>query len=246
MQGIVLSQLYAITDSASNVAQFLKQQNVGGALRLHRFFRQLENMGIDYTKDPFLTPIVEASLFRELRLLKRKARIRVGDGSVTLFGIMDKTGYLKEGEVHISYNIMNSRFSPPPEEGAKLIITRPPALHPSDFQLAVQKIPPEGHPLRQHHNVIVFSQYGERDLPSQLSGGDLDGDIYNVTWDVEAMPLRVFEPADYPRVAPIDLGRKVEKDDILSFFIEFTRLDHLGILSTRPRLSVLMLTPASF
>lgn len=209
MQGIMLSQLCAVTDSARNVAQFLKQQNVGEALRLHRFFRQLENMGIDYTKDPFLTSVVEASLFRELRLLKHKARIRVSDGGVTLFGIMDETGYLKEGEVHISYDMMNSRFSPPPEEGAKLVITRSPALHPGDIQLAVQKIPPEGHPLRQHHNVIVFSQHGERDLPSQLSGGDLDGDIYNIIWDVEAMPLRVFEPADYPRVNPVDLGRQV-------------------------------------
>lgn len=209
MQGIMLSQLRAVTDSTYNVARFLKQQNVGEALRLHRLFRQLENMGIDYRKDPFLTSVVEASLLRELRLLKHKARIRIGDGGVTLFGIMDETGYLKEGEVHVSYDMMNSRFSPPPEEGAKLVVTRSPALHPGDIQLAVQKIPPEGHPLRQHHNVIVFSQHGERDLPSQLSGGDLDGDIYNVIWDVEAMPLRVFEPADYPRVAPLELGRKV-------------------------------------
>lgn len=208
MQGIALSQLRAVTESTYNVAQFLKQQNIGEGIRFHRFIRQLENMDLEYRNDKFLTAVVEASLLREVRLLKHKARIPIYDG-VTLFGIMDETGYLKEGQVYINFDTMNGRFALPPGNGRQLLVTRSPALHPGDVQVASQKLPPEGHPLRMHTNVLVFSQHGARDLPSQLSGGDLDGDIYNVIWDPEAMPLQVFSPADYPRVEPTDLGRKV-------------------------------------
>lgn len=231
MQGVALSQLRAVTDSAYNVAQFLQQQNIGEGIRFYRFFRQLANMGIDYRKEPFLCSIVEASLLRELRLLKHKARISIQDG-ITLFGIMDETGYLKEGQVYVTFDTMNGRFAPPPGDRRKLVVTRSPALHPGDIQIAVQKIPPVGHPLREHYNVIVFSRHGARDLPSQLSGGDLDGDIYNVIWDMGAMPRTIFQPADYPRVEPTDLGRKVEKEDMTQFFVDFMKLDHLGVLQS--------------
>lgn len=244
MQEIRLSQLRAVTDSTYNVAQFLKQQNIGEGIRFHRFLRQLENMGLDYRQDPFLCSIVEASFLRELRLLKHKARIPIFEG-ITLFGIMDETGDLKEGEVYVALDTMNGRFAPAPENGRRLIVTRSPALHPGDIQLAIQRVPPEQHPLREHYNVIVFSQHGTRDLPSQLSGGDLDGDIYNVIWDEEAMPRQVFTPADYPRVEPTDLQRPVEKEDMTQFFIDFMKLDHLGTWSpfhlTCPSLSMLTL-----
>lgn len=227
MQEIALANLRAVTDSAYNVAEFLKQQNIGEGIRFYRFFRQLENMGIDYRKDPFLCSVVEASLLRELRLLKHKARIPIYEG-ITLFGIMDETGYLKEGQVYVTFDTMNGRFAPPPVDRQKLVVTRSPALHPGDVQTTVQKIPPMGHPLREHGNVIVFSQHGARDLPSQLSGGDLDGDIYNVIWDRGAMPRTTFRPADYPRVEPTDLRRTVEKEDMTQFFVDFMKLDHLG------------------
>ncbi|KAI2831767.1 CAZyme family GH106 [Aspergillus niger] len=74
---------------------------------------------------------------------------------------------------------------------------------------------------------------GYRDLPSQLSGGDLDGDIFNVIWDTDAYPVRTFAPADYPRVSPVDIGRPVERDDMAQFFLDFMKTDHLGVIATR-------------
>jgi hypothetical protein len=81
----------------------------------------------------------------------------------------------------------------------------------------------------------VFSQKGTRDLPSCLSGGDLDGDIYNVIWDEEAVGQcqRVYQPADYPRVAPLNIGRVVEREDMTDFFITFMATDQLGLIATR-------------
>ena len=70
---------------------------------------------------------------------------------------------------------------------------------------------PEDSPLRQLYNCICFSQKGHRDLPSMLAGGDLDGDLYYIMWDPDAkvQKERILEPADYPRLPPIDIGRQV-------------------------------------
>lgn len=231
MQSIELARLRAVTTDGHSVARFLKQQNVGEGIHVHRLFRTAENMGINFRQDGFLCGIVEAVVLRELRLLKHKARIPIMKG-VTLFGIMDETGFLEEKEVYITYDTLGGRFDPPPGEGP-LIVTRSPALHPGDIQFADHVIPPAGHPLREHMNVIVFSSKGDRDLPSQLSGGDLDGDIFNVIWDPEAMPCRAYPPADYPLVEPLKLGHEVTRDDMGDFFVDFMRLDHLGVIATR-------------
>ena len=80
---------------------------------------------------------------------------------------------------------------------------------------------PADSPLKRLSNVIVFSQHGARDLPSQLSGGDLDGDLYNVSWDQRLLPQHTYEPADYPKVTPVQLGRAVTAKDMSDFLINF-------------------------
>ena len=81
-------------------------------------------------------------------------------------------------------------------------------------------------------NCVVFSSKGERDLPSQLSGGDLDGDLYNVIHDVSLYPARVAVPADYHIQKPIDIGREVRCSDMTTFFIQFMENDQLGRIAT--------------
>ncbi|KAK4118539.1 RNA-dependent RNA polymerase [Parathielavia appendiculata] len=123
-------------------------------------------MGIVYRRDNFFRGAVEVVLFRELRLLKHEVRILVRK-DMTLFGIMDETGFLKEREVYVTYELAD-RHSEPPGPG-RVIVTRSPALHPGDVQLAWNVIPPGGHPFTHHRNCLVFSMWGDRDLPSQLS-----------------------------------------------------------------------------
>ncbi|KAK3493461.1 RNA dependent RNA polymerase-domain-containing protein [Neurospora crassa] len=227
-----LQRLRAITDNVQNVATFLKLQCVGDSVHLSQFLKDLDKMNIDYRRDQFLRGIVEAVVLRELRLLKHKARIPVPYG-VTLFGVMDETGLLREGEVYVTFETVDGRFKDPPTAGP-VVVTRSPALHPGDIQIAHNVIPPAGHPLRELKNCIVFSQNGERDLPSQLSGGDLDGDTFNVIWDQSMVAtLRTFAPADYPRVEPLKLNREVESKDMADFFVEFMKADHLGVIAVR-------------
>ncbi|ATY61703.1 RNA dependent RNA polymerase [Cordyceps militaris] len=235
VQAKALETLRGVTASVGNTCTFLEYQGVGAAIRLPRFLRRLDAHGVDYRGDPFLKALVEYVVLRELRLLKHKARIPVDKG-VTLFGVMDETGYLKEGEVYVHYD----HRAPGRQDGIEgslrdghIIVTRSPALHPGDIQLAKMVTPPEKHPLRALRNCVVFSQRGERDLPSQLSGGDLDGDKYNIIWDSDALPTTVFSPASYPRNKPQPLDRDVTRDDIANFFIEFMRTDVLGLIANR-------------
>ena len=235
LQKKAIQMLKDVTAEATNAGTFLEYQLVGTSIGLPQFIRHLARLRIDYLQDTFLKTVVEHVVLRELRLLKHKARIPVDNG-VTLFGVMDETAYLEENEVYFSFERTNGRRQLDytlPENGATVLVTRSPALHPGDIQLARLIIPPEGHPLLELKNCIVFSQKGSRDLPSQLSGGDLDGDIYNVIWDTGAMPTEIFFPGAYPRPNPPELDRAVTRDDIAEFFINFMRTDILGVIATR-------------
>ena len=141
---------------------------------------------------------------------------------------MDETGYLQEGEIYCFVQT---------EEGGQLVtgsvvVTRCPALHPGDVQCVTAVDVPADSPLSALHNVVVFSSMGERDLPSQLSGGDLDGDLYNIIYDNTLYPGRLARPADYPAATPFDIGRAVERSDMTNFFITFMENDNLGLIAT--------------
>lgn len=227
-----VNHLRAITRTVSSTASFLAMKDIGESIRLPHLLRQTEAMGVDYHQDLFLRSVVEMALLKEIKLIKHKARIPVPKG-ITLFGVMDETGFLQEGQVYVSFDTMQGRYHEPPE-CQKVVITRSPALHPGDIQLAHHVIPPEGHPLLELRNCVVFSQRGDRDLPSMLSGGDLDGDIYNIIWDEAIVSqVRSFSPADYPRLPIVELGRKVEADDMIDFFVDFISQDCLGVIATR-------------
>lgn len=231
LQNREVQRLRGITATVYNTASFLRSQRIGESIQLHRFLRETESMGVDYRRDDFLRGAVEVTLLRELRLLKHKARIPVWNG-MTLFGIMDETGFLNENEVYVTYD-KGDRHSEPPGPGP-CVVTRSPALHPGDVQVAYNTIPPDGHPLLQHRNCLVFSMRGSRDLPSQLSGGDLDGDVFHVIWHPDVVDaVTTFEPADYARIPPLELDRPVESADMAAFFVDFMRTDHLGVIATR-------------
>ncbi|KAK0710786.1 RNA dependent RNA polymerase-domain-containing protein [Lasiosphaeris hirsuta] len=227
-----LNRLRGITANVYNTASFLESQSVGEGLQLHKFLKYADKLGAPYWTEPFLRGAIQAIVLRELRLLKHKSRIPVRLG-MTLFGVMDETGHLKEGEVYVTYDTMEGRHEEPP--GAmKVIVTRSPALHPGDVQLAYNVVPPHGHPLQDLRNCVVFSKWGKRDLPSQLSGGDLDGDVFNVIWDPEIVDVvDTFPPADYPPVKPLALDTPITAKDMADFFIDFIKNDHLGVIATR-------------
>jgi hypothetical protein len=224
LQAQEVERLRTITDSPVNASSFLKRQSIGEPVHLPWLINELTMLNLDFREDGFLRDVLEVALLVELRMLKHKTRIPVPKGW-HLHGIMDETGLLEEGQVFCVATVEGMRQF---VTGKNLLITRAPALHPGDVQLVEGIEPPLDSPLRELSNCICFSQKGKRDLPSQLSGGDLDGDRYYIFWDEDAIPKTTYPPADYPRQKPIDIGRNVEVSDMTDFFIHFMETDQLG------------------
>lgn len=231
LQAQEVQRLRKITESPVNAANFLKRQSIGNAIFLPWLISKLAILNLDFRRDGFLRDIVEMTLLVELRLLKHKTRILVEKGW-HLHGLMDETGFLEEGEIYCSVTVDGRQTI---IKGKNLVISRAPALHPGDVQLATGAVPPPGHPLLQISNCICFSSKGERDLPSQLSGGDLDGDRYYIMWDKNARPTGTFAPADYPRLPAVDIGKPVAKSDMTDHFIKFMETDQLGRIAVLHR-----------
>lgn len=229
LQAKAVEQLRMSTQSTLSASKFLASHDVGEVVRLPWFMKQLISLDLFFHEDAFLRDVVELSVLAELRQLKHRARILVENGA-TLYGIMDETGILEEGEIFIIRDVR-----PGVSEvvtGDKIIITRCPALHPGDVVWVRAVSVPPNSPLMELTNCVCFSQKGSRDLPSQLSGGDLDGDLYNLIWDKNCVLRRSFPPADYPRQEAIDIGRPVRREDMTDFFVKFMATDQLGRIAT--------------
>jgi hypothetical protein len=223
LQSSAVEELRRTTESPLKAAGFVERNHIGQHAHVPWLIRKLHAINLSPLKDPFIRDVVELSTLIQLRELKHRSRIPVEEG-ITLYGIMDEFDVLQEGQIYC-------RTDKHVVEG-KVTITRAPALHPGDIQFAAAVDVPDDSPLNSLHNCIVFSQHGARDLPSQLSGGDLDGDLYNVIWDPRLQPKITVPPADYPRVPAVDIGRLVERSDMTDFFIQFMENDQLGRIAT--------------
>ncbi|KAF2500834.1 RNA-directed RNA polymerase [Lophium mytilinum] len=232
LQEQVVRQLRQVTLHTLNASIFLEWAHIGQAAKTASLLKRMHTLGLEFQQDKFLTDTIEIAVLSRLREIKHRARIPVEKGH-TLYGIMDETGYLKEGQVYVATEKMKDGK---PQRSAviekQVVITRAPALHPGDMQLVEAIDVPSNSPLKNLYNCVVFSQWGERDLPSQLSGGDLDGDLFQVIYEPRLIPKVTAEPADYPRQEPVDIGRKVEAKDMTDFFIKFMETDQLGRIST--------------
>ncbi|CAK4030745.1 RNA-dependent RNA polymerase 1 [Lecanosticta acicola] len=228
LQRDAMDHLRKMTQSSINTALFLEEAEGIKATRLPSLIRHLGQIGHDYHQDEFLYQVVEMAVVSKLRDFKYRGRYPVPDG-VTLYGIMDETGYLKEGQIYVVTE----------KEGGKevlvqnqVVVTRSPALHPGDIQVVQAIDVPPNSPLKKLSNVVAFSKYGDRDLPSQLGGGDLDGDLYNIIWDQRLIPRSTYMAADYPRVEAVQLDREVTRKDMSDFFVTFMESDLLGKICT--------------
>ena len=229
LQAKEIERLRSTTSSTENASRFLKSQSIGDRINLPRFLRKLLPLQLSFQDDNFLTNMVETAVLIQLRTLKYKAQIPVKDG-FTLLGIMDETGILEEGQIFCIVDVDGRARVITGNNGQPVIISRSPALHPGDVQLATAVTVPESSPLMQLRNCICFSQKGPRDLPSKLSGGDLDGDTFHIFFDQNAHVQESFPPADYDKQAPRELDRRVERQDMADFFVDFMKTDQLGYI----------------
>ncbi|KAK6579875.1 hypothetical protein PZA11_007583 [Diplocarpon coronariae] len=229
LQSQEIERLRKATTNASNAAKFLTSHMIGDRVHLPWLIRKLAHMSIEFRTDRFLCDVLEMSVMMEVKSLKHRARYSVPKG-LTLYGVMDETGVLGANEIFCTFQTQKGKKTVITKRN--VLVTRSPALHPGDIQLVDAVNVPRDSPLMKLSNCICFSQKGNRDLPSKLSGGDLDGDLYNIVWDPECLPSKYCEPADYPRQPAMDIGRTVERDDMTDFFVTFMETDQLGRIAT--------------
>ncbi|KAI9697852.1 MAG: hypothetical protein M1820_007639 [Bogoriella megaspora] len=225
-----INELRMVMRNPINAKFFLEENHIGRSTQIPLLIEMLQDIGLSFQNDEFLTNFVEMGSLFLLREMKYRGRYRLNKTQgITLYGIMDETGYLEEGEIYVPIERREGRQE---LTGGRVAITKSPVMHPGDIQIVRPVEVPQDSPLIALHNCVVFSSKGKRDLASQLSGGDLDGDQFHLIWDPKLLPMETLAPANYPKVPPVELNRPVQMDDMTDFFIHFIENDRLGQISS--------------
>ncbi|KAF5628976.1 nonsense-mediated mRNA decay protein [Fusarium sp. NRRL 25303] len=146
----------------------------------------------------------------------QKCRVFV-QKSRLLFGVCDAWDVLKEGECAVKVTLEENGL-PHALKSTEIIVIRNPCLHPGDWQKFKVVERPE---LSHLVDCIVFSTRGRRPAADLMSGGDLDGDTFFVSWDPELIPSTVSAPALYPGGREPIQFRSITDDDRLVYFVKY-------------------------
>ncbi|GAA5999859.1 hypothetical protein JCM10207_005942 [Rhodosporidiobolus poonsookiae] len=198
------------------------------------YLQQHDSVATLVFANPFVKHCLDAAVVNALREIKHSGRIPL-PGCHNLVGVLDVEGVLQEGEVFACIER---------EDGVEYVegtiaISRSPTNHPGDCRLvrAVGALPPGvGKRIRGLRNCVVFSQKGERSLPSMLAGGDLDGDVYLLLTESSGLvpaPDCIATPAAYDASPTVKLDRDVTVSDTADFFFEYIVRDRTGLVATR-------------
>lgn len=186
---------------------------------------QILDSGISVLNDPFLQGIIRSIRNRLIIDLRKKAKIHIPGGRC-LLGVMDEFSILQEGEVFVQvseFGEENRVISCP-----RVVVGRNPSLHPGDIRILKPRNIPE---LQHLVDVIVFPALGNRPHSNEMSGGDLDGDIYFVIEDESLIPSADYPPMSYTSAANIPKESESESVsivDIGNFFVDYIINDNLG------------------
>jgi hypothetical protein len=147
-------------------------------------------------KEPYLASVLFRYIGRQHMWMEQKLKVPLGK-SAFLFGIADPLGVLAPGEVHVNFS------SPFVDElsgttyralnNLELLVARQPACRRSD----IQKVRAVNHPQLSHLvDVVVFPSRGQYPLAGKLQGGDYDGDVFWLCWELDL--VRPFRNAPAP------------------------------------------------
>ena len=184
---------------------------------------RLLQAGVRVDSDPFVAGYLFSLRQMLVYDLFTKARILVKKG-VLLIGVMDETSSLQQGEVFVQYTDEEGAVRFP--EGDTVIVGRSPSLHCGDIRKLRPRKDVPG--LAHMVDVVVFPSLGNRPHANEMSGGDLDGDIYFVIWDPNLFPAEDHAPMDFQnRAKPADVPQ-VSIVHIGNFFVDYIKNDQLG------------------
>jgi RNA-dependent RNA polymerase len=197
---------------------------------MHFWTKGLHKWSISVTTEPFLRSILVTKYQSQLWQLQRRARIDVPSAmGRIMMGTVDETGTLKYGQVFVQYS---SKLDKPQDmkiiHKGKLMVTKNPCFHPGDMRkFDAIDVP------ALHHMVdcIVFPSQGQRPHPNEMSGSDLDGDMYFVLWNPSfVIPRNNVNPMDFPP-AQKKQNSTISENDLAEFVVTYIRNDQLGLIA---------------
>lgn len=118
-------------------------------------------------------------------------------------GVLDEEGILESGQIFLAISPSNGEEEDRVAVKAKkVLVTKNPCLHPGDLRVLEAR----SDELTDKHfshltNCVVFPRKGSRPHTAEISGSDLDGDLYFVTWDQRLIPPETCQPFEYDQAA---------------------------------------------
>ena len=170
-----------------------------------------------------------------LQEIATKARLYVPDG-ITLMGILDETNTLPPGTVFFQYHDPRTGILRHLLPGTRVAVSRSPCIHPGDCQVLTLATVLPTSSLHTLKDVVVFPQAGTRPHPDEMSGGDLDGDLYTLLFDPALVPTTAFPAMSYDPALPAaripatshTTHGTVTSTEMATFFIKYMQNDNLG------------------
>ncbi|GAC97192.1 hypothetical protein PHSY_004777 [Pseudozyma hubeiensis SY62] len=234
IQKEAISQIGRARSKFNETARLCSAFSFGTGCNLRILFEKIHRAGLGASTvhaDSFFLVLAKAVTAAALGDMKRKARIPVK--GVTLLGIADEFAYLKEGEIFVQVETVESYQVNRRILTGRKLIGRSPTIDPSDITMVECRKPPPGHPLLQLRNVIVFNTCKKKQpLPRRLGGGDLDGDLYTVYEEERIFPHSHQPDAVFhDKVEPLRLLQDCNAHDLADFFADFMLNDFIGLVS---------------
>ncbi|CAI9108920.1 OLC1v1008628C2 [Oldenlandia corymbosa var. corymbosa] len=197
--------------------------------------------GYEPCMEPYLSMMLQSYRENQLSDLRGRCRLFVPKGRI-LLGCLDETGILSYGQIYVRITLTKAeqlggekKFRITDDGTAivtgKVVVTKNPCLHPGDVRVleAVYEVALEEKGL---FDCVIFPQKGDRPHPSECSGGDLDGDLYFVSWDESLIPCQMVAPMDYTDRRKRLVDHDVILEEIQKFFVDYMISDTLGTIST--------------
>ncbi|XP_056022216.1 uncharacterized protein LOC125649620 [Ostrea edulis] len=201
------------------------------ALTIDIKFKKLQKRGVVFIREPFFRSMLITIYKSKVRDLMRRARIQLPfENGRIMMGTLDETQTLEYGQVFVQYSCVPGQQQ---EDSivltGKVVATKNPCFHPGDLRKYEAVDVPALHHM---FDCIVFPQKGHRPHPDEMSGSDLDGDMYFVCWDDQLCNvIENQKPMDFPKSQKMKLNHDVMVDDIIEFLGDYIKNDNLGVIA---------------
>ncbi|CAM6084620.1 unnamed protein product [Calypogeia fissa] len=181
--------------------------------------------GFDPSSEAYLKSMLVAIRAGQLEELAQKSKIFVSKGRL-LMGCLDETATLEYGECFVQVTSPEDRSKSVVITGP-MIMTKNPCLHVGDIRVLTAVDVPA---LYHMKDCLVVPQNGPRPHPNEVSGSDLDGDLYFVFWDERLLPpsRESWVPMEYEAEVARDLRGPVRIEQVVEFFVKHMINDNLG------------------